>query len=220
MFVLVDSFILVSTISPDKIHREDPVTMLLGGCLLNYWLEIFGLFAPIMSSDIQKNAATTETGSPESSSLSGSTSKKPLRHRIREIVWDSLDRSPEERKLIFKLDIFILYDNYRPSHGLCWRSTEPGQASLISPRTSIRTICRMPTFLAWKKTSMSSETNTRRSPQCGRSDTYSAKFHLKWSAPASDHHSGVPPGNWSGFSSHSQLPPSRLLITSMLVDSW
>ncbi|KAH6673280.1 putative pantothenate transporter [Halenospora varia] len=61
-----------------------------------------------MSSDIQKNAATTETRSPESSSLSGSTSKTPLRHRIREIVWDSLDRSPEERKLIFKLDIFIL----------------------------------------------------------------------------------------------------------------
>ncbi|KAH8670149.1 putative pantothenate transporter [Tricladium varicosporioides] len=62
-----------------------------------------------MSSDIQKNSAITrETGSPESGSLSGWSEKKPLRHRIREIVWDSLDRSPEERKLIFKLDIFIL----------------------------------------------------------------------------------------------------------------
>lgn len=31
-----------------------------------------------------------------------------LRHKIRSIVWDSLDRSPEERKLIAKIDFFIL----------------------------------------------------------------------------------------------------------------
>ncbi|KAI9744822.1 MAG: hypothetical protein M1818_001747 [Claussenomyces sp. TS43310] len=35
--------------------------------------------------------------------------RKPLLgRRIREIVWDSLDRSPEERRLIFKIDFFIL----------------------------------------------------------------------------------------------------------------
>ncbi|KAK7224328.1 hypothetical protein V2G26_012331 [Clonostachys chloroleuca] len=34
--------------------------------------------------------------------------KKSLKRRIREIVWDSLDRSPEERRMIAKLDFFIL----------------------------------------------------------------------------------------------------------------
>ncbi|RFU31560.1 hypothetical protein B7463_g4773, partial [Scytalidium lignicola] len=46
--------------------------------------------------------------SPESGSSTVALRKQPLRHRIREIIWDSLDRSPEERRLIFKLDIFIL----------------------------------------------------------------------------------------------------------------
>lgn len=31
-----------------------------------------------------------------------------LAHKIRSIVWDSLDRGPEERKLIAKIDFFIL----------------------------------------------------------------------------------------------------------------
>ncbi|CAH0040318.1 unnamed protein product [Clonostachys rhizophaga] len=34
--------------------------------------------------------------------------KKSLKRRIREIVWDSLDRKPEERRMIAKLDFFIL----------------------------------------------------------------------------------------------------------------
>lgn len=36
--------------------------------------------------------------------------KRPLppRQRIKSIVWDSLDRSPEERKFIAKIDFFIL----------------------------------------------------------------------------------------------------------------
>jgi ACS family pantothenate transporter-like MFS transporter len=34
--------------------------------------------------------------------------KQPLRLRIREIIWDSWDRSPEERKFISKIDFFIL----------------------------------------------------------------------------------------------------------------
>jgi len=61
-----------------------------------------------MSLDISKNVIQAETSSPTSGSISDSSKKKSLRLRIREIVWDSLDRSPEERKLIFKLDIFIL----------------------------------------------------------------------------------------------------------------
>ncbi|KAJ4416539.1 hypothetical protein N0V82_006661 [Gnomoniopsis sp. IMI 355080] len=31
-----------------------------------------------------------------------------LRHKIRSVVWDTLERSPEERKLIAKIDFFIL----------------------------------------------------------------------------------------------------------------
>lgn len=34
--------------------------------------------------------------------------KKSLRGRIKTIIWDSLDRTPEERRLISKIDFFIL----------------------------------------------------------------------------------------------------------------
>ncbi|KAL1870871.1 hypothetical protein Daus18300_004960 [Diaporthe australafricana] len=34
--------------------------------------------------------------------------KKSLRRRIRAVVWDTLDRSPEERRFIAKIDFFIL----------------------------------------------------------------------------------------------------------------
>ena len=34
--------------------------------------------------------------------------KKPLKRRIREILWDSFDRTPEERWFIHKIDFFIL----------------------------------------------------------------------------------------------------------------
>lgn len=61
-----------------------------------------------MSLDIRKPAVSPDIVSPASSSEFGESKKKALRHRIRGIVWDSLDRSPEERRLIFKLDIFIL----------------------------------------------------------------------------------------------------------------
>lgn len=37
-----------------------------------------------------------------------SVEKKSLRQKIRSVVWDSLDRSPEERKFIAKIDFFIL----------------------------------------------------------------------------------------------------------------
>lgn len=34
--------------------------------------------------------------------------RKPLRRRIRELLWDSFDRSPAERRFIAKIDFFIL----------------------------------------------------------------------------------------------------------------
>jgi len=34
--------------------------------------------------------------------------KIPLRKRILGVLWDSLDKTPEERRLIFKLDWYIL----------------------------------------------------------------------------------------------------------------
>jgi ACS family pantothenate transporter-like MFS transporter len=43
-------------------------------------------------------------------SISGSRPKRSFRQRIKGIVWDSLDYSPEERKFISKIDFFILYD--------------------------------------------------------------------------------------------------------------
>lgn len=36
------------------------------------------------------------------------TQKKPLGQRIKGIVWDTLDRNPEERRFLAKLDFFIL----------------------------------------------------------------------------------------------------------------
>lgn len=35
-------------------------------------------------------------------------SKRPLRDRIAAIVWDSLDKTPEERKFVAKIDWYIL----------------------------------------------------------------------------------------------------------------
>lgn len=34
--------------------------------------------------------------------------RKPLRRRVRELLWDSFDRSPAERRFIAKIDFFIL----------------------------------------------------------------------------------------------------------------
>lgn len=61
-----------------------------------------------MAQEIKQANADVVVTSQVPTSLSDSIGKKALRHRIREIFWDSLDRSPEERRLIFKLDIFIL----------------------------------------------------------------------------------------------------------------
>lgn len=46
----------------------------------------------------------TEETSPDNSLVE----KKSFRRRFREIIWDSLDRTPEERWFIHKIDFFIL----------------------------------------------------------------------------------------------------------------
>ena len=61
-----------------------------------------------------KDAATVEAKTlpqPQSQEISPQSSlaeKKPLKRRIREILWDSFDRTPEERWFIHKIDFFIL----------------------------------------------------------------------------------------------------------------
>jgi hypothetical protein len=63
---------------------------------------------------LEKYIATTESTtlaqpqSEDTSPESSVTEKKPLKRRIREILWDSLDRTPEERWFIHKIDFFIL----------------------------------------------------------------------------------------------------------------
>jgi ACS family pantothenate transporter-like MFS transporter len=47
----------------------------------------------------------TKETSPEDSVVE---EKRSLRRRFREILWDSLDRTPEERWFIHKIDFFIL----------------------------------------------------------------------------------------------------------------
>ena len=67
-----------------------------------------------MSGSLKKDEVSTEVVSPGTGPLCSDSERKTLKHRVREIVWDNLGRSPEERKLIFKLDIFILYDFCSP----------------------------------------------------------------------------------------------------------
>jgi ACS family pantothenate transporter-like MFS transporter len=65
---------------------------------------------------LDKDTATVESkilSQPLSTEISPEHSlteekKKPLKRRIREILWDSFDRTPEERWFIHKIDFFIL----------------------------------------------------------------------------------------------------------------
>ncbi|KAK8071371.1 MFS general substrate transporter [Apiospora hydei] len=43
-----------------------------------------------------------------SSAVEDAREKKSVRRRLRELIWDSLDRSPEERRFISKIDFYIL----------------------------------------------------------------------------------------------------------------
>ncbi|KAJ4249870.1 hypothetical protein NW762_012213 [Fusarium torreyae] len=55
-----------------------------------------------------KQAGVVSTNLFPTSNTQDVPSKQSLKKRIREIVWDTLDRSPEERRMIAKLDFFIL----------------------------------------------------------------------------------------------------------------
>lgn len=57
---------------------------------------------------------------------------KPWKRRVREVVWDSFDRSPEERRFIAKIDFFILtwagfsyFSKNLNSNNLCKHITMP-----------------------------------------------------------------------------------------------
>ena len=54
------------------------------------------------------SASQSPVASSSSSDGDSPAEKKSLRRRIRAVVWDSFDRSPEERRFIAKIDFFIL----------------------------------------------------------------------------------------------------------------
>ena len=77
------------------------------------WRKCSGLTTTIMSAN--KDTTTVEAKTlpqPQSEETSPerplTEKKKPLKRRIREILWDSFDRTPEERWFIHKIDFFIL----------------------------------------------------------------------------------------------------------------
>ncbi|KAF4960739.1 hypothetical protein FSARC_10368 [Fusarium sarcochroum] len=55
-----------------------------------------------------KQAGVVSTHPFPTSHIQDEPEMKPFKKRIREIFWDTLDRSPEERRMIAKLDFFIL----------------------------------------------------------------------------------------------------------------
>lgn len=55
-----------------------------------------------------KSTGNTVTSLHESDDVSSFGRRKSLRQRILGTLWDSLDKSPEERKLIAKVDWWIL----------------------------------------------------------------------------------------------------------------
>lgn len=58
--------------------------------------------------DKRNTAVVTSTPSSRGVSDDELIKRKSLRHRLRAMVWDSLDRSPDERRFIAKIDFFIL----------------------------------------------------------------------------------------------------------------
>lgn len=80
---------------------------------MNFQSKRFQIGTTIMPSP--KDVATVESkilAQPQSEETSPerplTEKKKPLKRRIREILWDSFDRTPEERWFIHKIDFFIL----------------------------------------------------------------------------------------------------------------
>lgn len=58
--------------------------------------------------DKRNTAVVTSTPSSRGVSDDEPIKRKSLRHRLRAMVWDSLDRRPDERRFIAKIDFFIL----------------------------------------------------------------------------------------------------------------
>lgn len=54
------------------------------------------------------SASDPPVASPSSNEGGSFVEKKSLRRRIRAIVWDTFERTPEERRFIAKIDFFIL----------------------------------------------------------------------------------------------------------------
>lgn len=54
------------------------------------------------------SASESPVASSSLSDVESPAEKKSLRRRIRAVVWDSFERSPEERRFIAKIDFFIL----------------------------------------------------------------------------------------------------------------
>jgi MFS transporter, ACS family, pantothenate transporter len=59
------------------------------------------------SPGVEKDTASVNLGS-SSADDSGTTKRRPLSKRILAVVWDSLDKTPEERAFIAKIDWWIL----------------------------------------------------------------------------------------------------------------
>ena len=60
-------------------------------------------------SDIERTSADGKADSSvRADAADQPVQKQPLKHRIAAIVWDSLDKTPEERKFVAKIDWYIL----------------------------------------------------------------------------------------------------------------
>lgn len=55
-----------------------------------------------------KSAAVAQS-TPVSSAQDARDKPVSWRHRLKRVLWDTFDYSPEERRFIFKIDFFILY---------------------------------------------------------------------------------------------------------------
>ncbi|CAG8976132.1 hypothetical protein HYALB_00002413 [Hymenoscyphus albidus] len=162
-----------------------------------------------MSEKTLEHGVTLEITTPTSNSLSSSLEKQSLRHRIREILWDSLDRTPEERKLIFKLDVFIL-----TWAGFTYFSKNLNQNNISNA------------YVSGMKISMSWGMNTKRLLQCGllvifgifSIDVESVPTELRYKNPALDLVSDM--GAYMGDYLRLQPLQSRNLISYTSAAFW
>jgi len=58
--------------------------------------------------DVEKTLTTGKDAESMSPSREGASTRLPLKKRVLGVLWDSLDKSPEERAFIAKIDWWIL----------------------------------------------------------------------------------------------------------------